>query len=319
MDYLHDEHLSVGTRDYHRVLNAGGRPVESLPAAEARKVLVDVQAAVDVDLSGIDESQHSIEADGRALTLHLVRPHGSRGRLPFFVFIHGGGWVLGDYPTHRRLVRDLVVESDAAALFVDYTPSPEAKYPQAVEEIYAAMKWTAENAEELDLDRHRMAVVGNSVGGNMTLAAALLAKKWHTPALRALVLLWPVTSASPDWRSYALYGEERFLTASLMKWMFDQYTEDPKAREEILLSPINASPEELYGLPPTLIVVAENDILRDQGEAMGRRLDEAGVETTTVRFNGVIHDWGMLNGFAQLAPTRDLILFAAAVLRHRLR
>lgn len=319
MDYLHDEHLSVGTRDYLRVLNAGGRPVESLPAAEARKVLVDVQAAVDVDLSGIDESQHSIEADGRALTLHLVRPHGSRGRLPFFVFIHGGGWVLGDYPTHRRLVRDLVVESDAAALFVDYTPSPEAKYPQAVEEIYAAMKWTAENAEELDLDRHRMAVVGNSVGGNMALAAALLAKKWHTPALRALVLLWPVTSASPDWRSYALYGEERFLTASLMKWMFDQYTEDPKAREEILLSPINASPEELYGLPPTLIVVAENDILRDQGEAMGRRLDEAGVETTTVRFNGVIHDWGMLNGFAQLAPTRDLILFAAAVLRHRLR
>lgn len=319
MDYLHDEHLSVGTRDYLRVLNAGGRPVESLPAAEARKVLVDVQAAVDVDLSGIDESQHSIEADGRALTLHLVRPHGSRGRLPFFVFIHGGGWVLGDYPTHRRLVRDLVVESDAAALFVDYTPSPEAKYPQAVEEIYAAMKWTAENAEELDLDRHRMAVVGNSVGGNMALAAALLAKKWHTPALRTLVLLWPVTSASPDWRSYALYGEERFLTASLMKWMFDQYTEDPKAREEILLSPINASPEELYGLPPTLIVVAENDILRDQGEAMGRRLDEAGVETTTVRFNGVIHDWGMLNGFAQLAPTRDLILFAAAVLRHRLR
>lgn len=319
MDYLHDEHLSVGTRDYLRVLNAGGRPVESLPAAEARKVLVDVQAAVDVDLSGIDESQHSIEADGRALTLHLVRPHGSRRRLPFFVFIHGGGWVLGDYPTHRRLVRDLVVESDAAALFVDYTPSPEAKYPQAVEEIYAAMKWTAENAEGLDLDRHRMAVVGNSVGGNMALAAALLAKKWHTPALRALVLLWPVTSASPDWRSYALYGEERFLTASLMKWMFDQYTEDPKAREEILLSPINASPEELYGLPPTLIVVAENDILRDQGEAMGRRLDEAGVETTTVRFNGVIHDWGMLNGFAQLAPTRDLILFAAAVLRHRLR
>lgn len=181
------------------------------------------------------------------------------------------------------------------------------------------MKWVAENDAELELDRHRMAVAGNSVGGNMTLAAALLAKRWHTPALRALVLLWPVTSASSDWRSYALYGEERFLTAPLMRWMFDQYTDDPKAREEILLSPVNASPEELSGLPPTLIAVAENDILRDQGEAMGRRLDEAGVETTTVRFNGVIHDWGMLNGFAQLAPTRDLILFAAAVLRHRLR
>lgn len=104
-----------------------------------------------------------------------------------------------------------------------------------------------------------------------------------------------------------------------VKWMFDRYTTDARAREEILLSPVNASREELFGLPPTLIAVAENDILRDEGEAMGRRLDEAGVETTTVRFNGVIHDWGMLNGFARLAPTRDLILFAAAVLRHRLR
>ena len=139
------------------------------------------------------------------------------------------------------------------------------------------------------------------------------------PRLRTLVLMWPVTDAGYDWDSYVKYGRQRFLTAPLMKWMFDRYTTDARAREEILLSPVNASREELFGLPPTLIAVAENDILRDEGEAMGRRLDEAGVETTTVRFNGVIHDWGMLNGFARLAPTRDLILFAAAVLRHRLR
>ena len=318
-NYRNDEHLSVGTRNYLDVLNAGGSPVESLSVADARKVLVDVQASVEVDLSGIDERECEIAADGHTQTLHLVRPHDSRGRLPYFVFIHGGGWVLGDYPTHRRLVRDLVVESGFAAVFIDYTPSPEAKYPQAVNEIYAAMKWVAENAAELDLDPRRMAVVGNSVGGNMALAAALLAKKRHAPAIRALVLLWPVTSASSDWESYALYGEERFLTTPLMQWMFDQYTTDAEARGEILLSPVNASREELCGLPPTLIAVAENDILRDEGETMGRRLDEAGVETTTVRFNGVIHDWGMLNGFARLAPTRDLILFVAAVLRHRLR
>lgn len=128
------------------------------------KVLADVQAAVEVDLSGIDEREREIVADGHALTLHLVRPHGSRGRLPYFVFIHGGGWVLGDYSTHRRLVRDLVVESEVAAVFVDYTPSPEAKYPQAVDEIYDAVKWVAENDAELDLDRRRMALVGNSAG-----------------------------------------------------------------------------------------------------------------------------------------------------------
>ena len=317
-NYLHDGHLSVGTREYLRVLNGDG-PVESLPPDEARQVLADVQAGVDVDLSGIDERQCRIDADGHALTLHIVRPEGCRGRLPFFLFLHGGGWVLGDYPTHRRLVRDLVVASRLAAVFVDYTPSPEARYPQPVEEIYAALKWTVANAAELDIDGGRAAIVGNSVGGNMALAAALLAKRNHAPALRALVLLWPVTSASTDWPSYARYGRERFLTAPLMKWMFDQYTDDPKARDEILFSPIEASDEDLAGLPPTLIAVAENDILRDEGEAMGRRLDEAGVETTSVRFNGVIHDWGMLNGFARLSPVRDLILFVSAVLRDRLK
>ena len=177
------------------------------------------------------------------------------------------------------------------------------------------MKWVAENDAELDLDRRRMALVGNSAGGNMALAAALLAKKRHAPAVRALVLLWPVTSASSDWKSYALYGGERFLTAPLMKWMFGKYVSDPAQRGNDLMSPVRASAERLRGLPATLIVVAENDILRDEGEAMGRRLDEAGVEVTTVRFNGVVHDWGMLNGFAALHPTRTLIRLVGSVLR----
>ena len=149
----------------------------------------------------------------------------------------------------------------------------------------------------------------------MALAAALLAKKRHAPAVRALVLLWPVTSASSDWKSYALYGGERFLTAPLMKWMFGKYVSDPAQRGNDLMSPVRASAERLRGLPATLIVVAENDILRDEGEAMGRRLDEAGVEVTTVRFNGVVHDWGMLNGFAALHPTRTLIRLVGSVLR----
>lgn len=318
-NYLNDEHLSIGTREYLRVLNAGGRPVESLPVAEARKVLADVQAAVEVDLSGIDEREREIVADGHALTLHLVRPHGSRGRPPYFVFIHGGGWVLGDYPTHRRLVRDLVVESEVAAVFVDYTPSPEAKYPQAVDEIYAAVKWVAENDAELDLDR-RPDGFGRQQRGRKHGARGGVARQETTCArcsgagvavardecLLRLEILCPLRRGA---LSYGAVDEMD------VRPIYDRR----RAREEILLSPVNASREELFGLPPTLIAVAENDILRDEGEAMGRRLDEAGVETTTVRFNGVIHDWGMLNGFARLAPTRDLILFAAAVLRHRLR
>lgn len=281
------------------MLNGGGPAVESLPVPDARRVLADLQAAVPVDLSGVEESERTIESEGRTLRLNLVRPEGTgRERLPVFVFVHGGGWVLGDYPTHRRLVHDLVAESGCAAVFVNYTPSPEARFPQAVEEIYIAVKWVAENGREIGVDGSRLALAGNSVGGNMSLAAALLAKDHGGPQIRTLVLMWPVTDAGYDWDSYVEYGRQRFLTAPLMKWMFEQYVSDPA---------------------PTLIAVAENDILRDEGEKMGRRLDEAGVEVTTVRFNGVIHDWGMLNGFAGLHPTRTLVRLAGAVLRDYLR
>lgn len=317
-DYLLDEHLSPGTKAYLKVLN-GGVPVESLSVEEARRVLADVQAAVHVDLSGVEESERTIESEGRRLRLHLVRPDGTgHERLPAFVFVHGGGWVLGDYPTHRRLVRDLVAESGCAAVFVDYTLSPEAHFPQAVEEVYAAVKWVAGNGRKIGVDGSRLALAGNSAGGNMSLAAALVAKDHGGPQLRTLVLMWPVTDAGYDWESYVEYGRQRFLTAPLMEWMFDRYVCDPAQRGSDLMSPVRASAERLRGLPPTLIAVAENDILRDEGEAMGRRLDEAGVEVTTVRFNGVIHDWGMLNGFAGLHPTRTLVQLAGAVLRDAL-
>lgn len=317
-DYLLDEHLSPGTKAYLKVLN-GGVPVESLSVEEARRVLADVQAAVHVDLSGVEESERTIESEGRRLRLQLVRPVGTgHERLPAFVFVHGGGWVLGDYPTHRRLVRDLVAESGCAAVFVDYTLSPEAHFPQAVEEVYAAVKWVTGNGREIGVDGSRLALAGNSAGGNMSLAAALVAKDHGGPQLRTLVLMWPVTDAGYDWESYVEYGRQRFLTAPLMEWMFDRYVCDPAQRGSDLMSPVRASAERLRGLPPTLIAVAENDILRDEGEAMGRRLDEAGVEVTTVRFNGVIHDWGMLNGFAGLHPTRTLVRLAGAVLRDAL-
>ncbi|WP_295958941.1 alpha/beta hydrolase [uncultured Alistipes sp.] len=317
-DYLLDEHLSPGTKAYLKVLN-GGVPVESLSVEEARRVLADVQAAVHVDLSDVEESERTIESEGRRLRLHLVRPVGTgHERLPAFVFVHGGGWVLGDYPTHRRLVRDLVAESGCAAVFVDYTLSPEAHFPQAVEEVYAAVKWVAGNGREIGVDGSRLALAGNSAGGNMSLAAALVAKDHGGPQMRTLVLMWPVTDAGYDWESYVEYGRQRFLTAPLMKWMFDRYVYDPAQHGSDLMSPVRASAERLRGLPPTLIAVAENDILRDEGEAMGRRLDEAGVEVTTVRFNGVIHDWGMLNGFAGLHPTRTLVRLAGAVLRDAL-
>lgn len=317
-DYLEDPHLSVGTKEYLKVLNASDTPVESLPVPQARDVLTNAQASVAVDLSGIEESEKTIVADGYTLKLNIVRPEGANGKLPVFMFLHGGGWVLGDYPTHQRLVRDVVVESGYVAVFVNYTRSPEAKFPQAVNECYAATKWVAENGDEINVDGSKLAVVGNSAGGNMTLAMGLMAKEKAGPKISCLVAMWPVTDASTDFKSFKKYGTQRFLTTSLMEWMFDNYKSDSDD-DNIMLSPLRASVDQLRGLPPTLIEVAENDILRDGGERMGEKLDLAGVDVTTIRFNGVTHDWGLLNGFAKLPQVRALAMFSGAMLKKFLK
>lgn len=317
-EFRKDPYLSTQTKKGLETLNSGD-PVETLPIDKARKVLEDAQAGEKVDLSGIEEQEKTIDIDNHSIKLNIVRPEGKNEKLPVFIFIHGGGWVLGDYPTHKRLVRDLVVESGFASVFVNYTPSPEAHYPKALDEIYAATKWVAEHGDEINVDGKRLAIVGNSVGGNMTIATSLKAKKNNGPEIKVQVLLWPVADSGFDTNSYKRYGEERFLTTSLMKWMFDQYTTDQQERKEIYVSPLQASVEDLKGLPPTLIEVAENDILRDEAEALGRKLDEAGVDIVTIRYNGVIHDFGMLNIYADIPQTKTLIMSSAAMLKKYLK
>jgi acetyl esterase len=315
--FLQDERLAPGVKEFLMVVNGGGS-MDALSVSASRQGLVDLQRAYAVDYSGVEESLKEVTVDGFVLTLDVVRPFGVKGELPGFIFVHGGGWVLGDYATHRRLVRDMVVESGYAAVFVNYTLSPEAKYPQAVDEIYAATKWVASHGGEIGVDGSRLAIVGNSAGGNMAGATSFMAKEKKGPLLRLQILMWPATDASFTEESYAEFGADRFLTTPLMKWSWDQYTSDLGARAAVYASLLNASLEQLRGLPPTLIQVAENDILRDEGEAFGRKLALAGVAVTTVRYNGMIHDWGMVNGLAGEAATRSLIRHAASELKHYL-
>ena len=315
-----DPRLSRGVKAFLKALNSSdGRPLETLPPLEAREVLVKAQASVPVDLSGIEESEKTISADGYQIQLNIVRPEGVKGKLPVFIFIHGGGWVLGDYPTHKRMVRDLVVLTGFAGVFVNYTRTPDAKYPQAINEIYAVIRWVSEHSDEIGVDGKNLAVVGSSAGGNMTAATVLKAKEKGGPEIKLHIMMWPVTDANFERESFKQFGEKRFLTAPLMKWMWDLYTTDPEERKEIYASPLLASVEQLKGLPPALIMVAESDILRDEGEEYGRKLDEAGVKVTTVRYDGMIHDFGLLNGLAEEPAVRSLFEHAAAELKKYLR
>ncbi len=315
-DYLTDPHLDSHVRSFLQTLNgSGGPPLETMPPIDARKVLASAQASVTVDMSGIEVSEKTIITGGYTIPLHIVRPKGQNGILPVFIFIHGGGWVLGDFPTHQRMVRDLVVLSGAVAVFVNYTRTPDAVYPRAINEIFAATQWVAEHGAEINVDGKRLAVAGNSVGGNMTTVTALMAKANGGPDIKFQLMMWPIVDADFETASYRLFGEDRFLTTSLMKWMYDMYIKDPEKRKDIYASPLRAGLIELRGLPPALIQVAENDVLRDEGEAYGRKLDEAGVPVTTIRYNGMIHDFGLLNGLAKVPAVKSLFVHAAAELR----
>ena len=316
-----DPRLSSGTKEFLKVLNSPAPPeLEKLTPLEARKVLVDAQMAIEFDYSGIEETEKIISVDGFEIKLNIARPAGTAAeKLPVFLFIHGGGWVLGDYPTHRRMVRDLVLESGAAAVFVNYTPTPDAVYPQQINEIYASLKWVAENGDEIKVDGKNLAVVGNSVGGNMTGVMSLMAKEKGGPKIKLQIMMWPIVDADFETESYKEFGEKRFLSSSLMKWMYDMYIPEPEKRKDIHASPLQATIEQLKGLPPTLIQVAESDILRDEGEAYGRKLDEAGVTVTVTRYDGMIHDFGLLNGLATLPPVRSLFVQAGAELKKAFR
>ncbi|AZD03629.1 alpha/beta hydrolase [Pseudomonas chlororaphis] len=308
------------TQAFLDTLNAGsGKPMEQMTPKEARAVLVGAQAGVKLTLPKADVSQKTIDVDGQAISLTIVRPAGVKGTLPVFMFFHGGGWVLGDFPTHERLVRDLVVGSGAAAVFVNYTPSPEAHYPVAINQAYAATQWVAEHGREINVDGKRLAVAGNSVGGNMAAVVSLMAKDKGTPAIRFQLLLWPVTDANFETASYNQYAEGHFLSKNMMKWFWDNYTTDARQRNEIYASPLRATSAQLKGLPPALIQTAGADVLRDEGEAYARKLDEAGVTVTSVRYNGMIHDYGLLNVVSQVPAVRSALLQASDELKQHLK
>ncbi len=318
-DYATDPNIDRRIKSFLKTLNSGdGPPMEQTKPADARKVLEGAQNSVKTDISGVDITEKTITQNGVSVKLFIVRPSGQPGVLPVFMFFHGGGWVLGDFPTHKRLVRDLVVYSGLACVFVEYTRSPEAKYPVALNECFAGTKWVAEHGAEINVDGKRMAVAGNSVGGNLTAAVALMAKV-NNLDLKFQLLFWPVTNAYFETESYNKYATSRFLTKNMMIWFWDNYISKPEHRNEIYASPLKASVERLNGLPPALVQVAENDVLRDEGEAYARKMDEAGVDVTLVRIDGMIHDYGLLNPIATVPAVQSALRAAATELKKALQ
>ncbi|MFB6878308.1 alpha/beta hydrolase [Streptomyces sp. NPDC056323] len=285
-----------------------------LPPAEGRKAVDEVQSG-EIDKPVVDEEWITVSGGPTStVRARIVKPAGAAGALPVIIYIHGAGWVFGNAHTHDRLVRELAVGAGAAVVFPEYDLSPEARYPVAIEQNYAVARWVVEQGASKGLDGSRLAVAGDSVGGNMTAALTLMAKERGGLPLVQQVLFYPVTDASFDTPSYRQFATGYFLRRDGMQWFWDQYTTDEGARAEITASPLRATTEQLKDLPPALVITAEADVLRDEGEAYANKLREADVPVTAVRFQGIIHDFVMLNALRGTQAAEAAITLAARTL-----
>lgn len=307
--------LEPTTAKFIESVNAqGGPPLYKLSYSDARAVLDKLQAQPVEKLAAQIEDR-MIPGPNGEVSIRIVRPEKSTGTLPCAMYFHGGGWVLGNKNTHDRLIREIANGANCAVVFVNYTPSPEAKFPQPIEEAYAATKYIAEHGKELKIDASHLTIVGESVGGNMTAAVALLAKERGGPKIALQVLLYPVTDASFNTESYHQFADGPWLTKPAMEWFWNAYCPDMAARKKHTASPLQATLEQLRNLPPALLITDENDVLRDEGEAYAHKLMQAGVPVTAVRYVGTCHDFMMLNPLAKTLACRSALSLVVAKLK----
>lgn len=300
--------LDPTVRSFLDALIAGnGPPIYSLSAFQARGVLEGAQSG---PVEKPEAEITDIEIPGGptgTVNLRIVKPIGAPAALPVVLYFHGGGWVLGGKATHDRLVREIATGSDTAVVFVDYTLSPEARYPSAIEQGFTALTWVAENGAAHGLDSTRIAIAGDSAGGNLATAVAMVAQERGGPELKFQLLFYPVTDANFDTPSYLDFAEGYFLERKGMMWFWDNYAPDPETRSEALVSPLRAPIEKLSTLPETLVITGGWDVLRDEGQAYARRLMEAGVQTTSTLYPDTMHDFVMLNALCQTPAARAAI------------
>lgn len=313
-----DPRIEPHVRSFLAELDKNPSPFWELPQPKPQDVLTALQNKTPVDMSGVSTTEKTITQAGRSVKLYVMTPKAGAEKPGVLLFIHGGVWLVGNFQNHQRLLRDLVVGSGQVGVFVEYSLLPKARFPTQLDESYAALEWIGAHASELGADGSRIAVAGNSVGGNMTAALALMAKDKKGPKISCQVLLIPATDASVDSASYHEFGTGRFLTRAFMKYGWDLYAPDPTTRNNPYVSPLRASDSQLKGLPPAIVITAENDPLRDEGEAYGRKLMNAGVPVTVTRYNGMIHDFVALNALRDLPGTKAALLEAEIGIRKAL-
>ncbi len=268
-----------------------------LPPEQGRKVLEQAQdtpvykCPANISVNEIDTGKWG------KIPVYFVIPENSAPVRDVIFYIHGAGWVFGSFHTHEKLVRELASRTNSLIVFPEYSRSPEAKYPIAIEQCYFILSHIWEIIENrcTNINRNTLTVAGDSVGGNMAIAMTLMSKKRNGIKIQKQLLYYPVTNACFDTPTYLQFAENYYLYRDGMKWFWQQYTTNEYNRNQITASPLRASIDCLKGLPETMIINGQADVLRSEGEAFGEKLRCAGVEVTALRIQGIIHDFVMLN------------------------
>lgn len=312
--------LTVKTEEFIDMIEKrGGEPLYKLTPEQARKFLVNLQKETHKEINADIQDIQIPDIETNEINVRIVRPKDIKDPLPAILYIHGGGWVIGDKDTFDMLIKTLAVCTKSVIVFPEYSRSPEAKYPKALKEIYTVLEYMADKTKELNINPDKIAIAGDSAGGNMATATVLKALKNNGPKIIFEALFYPVTNADMDTQSYENFKDGPWLTKPAMEWFFDSYLgEDKKKRDDIYVSPLKADIEDLENMPPTLIITAENDVLRDEGEAYARKLDEAGVEVSNIRINGTHHDFFLLNALYDTMPVKSAFVLACNELHNAL-
>ncbi|KTD55830.1 alpha/beta hydrolase [Legionella santicrucis] len=293
-----------------------GPRFHELTPQQARDAFEHLQTLVSVKKEPVDTEKRELPVGPNGkVSIRILRPPGTLGVLPVLVYVHGGGWVRGDYKMYERLLSALTNGTGAALIFVEFQRAPEGQYPIPIEEVYAVIKWIAENGSQLNLDASRLAIAGESAGGNIAAAVTLLAKERKGPKIGFQLLLYPVTSASFDQPSYQEFADGYFLSLEAIQCLWNFYCPDIVVRNQPTASPLRATLEQLSGLPPTLIISTECDVTRDECEAYAHKLIEAGVPVLSVRFEATVHAFLMLDALAETQASRG----AMALIFYKLR
>lgn len=310
--------LTAETEEFiSKIEAADGQPLYKMTPQEARNFLKNLQSQTHKEISA-NTTDTTILTEAGNVDIRVVKPQHTEEKLPVILYLHGGGWILGGKESFDMLIKKLAVFTNSTVIFPDYSRSPEVQYPTALNEIYAVLEYIFQNPEEFNIDPERIAIAGDSAGANMATVTALRAINKNGPKILFECLFYPVTNSDMDTKSYDLFKDGPWLSKKAMEWFWEAYVPDKKLRDDIYISPLKAEEEDLSKLPRTLIITAENDVLRDEGEAYARKLDSAGVDVLNVRINGTIHDFLMLNALADTLPARGAMALACTMLKKAL-